>query len=186
MNLLGRVKMWHPPKIETKRLELREIRLSDQDAIFEYGKKPHISKYTLWEPHESVQDSIDFIEKYAFSNYEQGVPEPFAITLKGEGKLIGCVGCFWVSTKNKSMELAYVLNDEYWGQGIILEAADAVIEYCFEHFDIERIQCRCKSENLASERVMQKLGMTYEGTLRREIYHRNKFWDMKYYSILRD
>lgn len=177
--------MWNPPIIETKRLVLRGIRLSDQEAVFEYGQKPHISKFTLWEPHQSIADSVDFIEKYALNNYEQGIPEPLAITLAGDDKLIGCVGCFWVSTKDKVMELAYVLNDDYWGQGIIVEAADAVIEYCFDNFDIERLQCRCKSENIASERVMQKLGMTYEGTLRRAIYHRNQFWDMKYYSILR-
>lgn len=177
--------MWQPPKIETKRLVLREVRLSDKNAVFEYGKKPHISKYTLWEPHETVEDSVDFIEKYAFSNYEQQVPEPFAITLKGDDKLIGCVGCFWVSTKNKCMELAYVLNDDFWGKGIVAEAAQEVVNYCFKNFDIERIQCRCKAENIQSEKVMQKLGFKYEGLLRNEIYHRGKHWDMKYYSILR-
>ncbi|MCF8058662.1 MAG: GNAT family N-acetyltransferase [Bacteriovoracaceae bacterium] len=177
--------MWIPPTIETKRLILRDLRESDAQDIFSYAQKPIISKYTLWEPHQSLEDSIDYIKNYAGKYYQEGTPEPFAIELKENKKMIGGVGCFWVSKKNKMMELAYVISDEYWGQGIMVEASQAIIDYCFKLYAIERMQCRCKEENTASSRVMEKLGMTYEGTLRSAINHRNRFWNMKYYSLLR-
>lgn len=174
---------WSPPTIETSRLTLRPILLTDAEAIFEYAKNPNVSQYTLWEPHISVSDSIDYIKDYVFNYYEQGVPEPFGITLKDEpSKLIGTVGCFWVSKKAKCMEIAYAISEDYWGKGLVAEASSAVIDYCFNEFKLKRIQARCKSVNKPSARVMEKIGMTYEGTLKSAVFHREKYWDMHYYG----
>jgi ribosomal-protein-alanine N-acetyltransferase len=68
--------------------------------------------YTLWEPHKSVEDSLDYIKDYVFQYYSQGVPEPLGITLKNEpSKVIGTVGCFWVSKSAKSIVFH---RDQYW------------------------------------------------------------------------
>ena len=56
------------------------------------------------------------------------------------------------------------------------------MDYCFKEFSLKRIQARCKVENKASARVMEKIGMTHEGTLKSAIFHRDKFWDMHYYA----
>ena len=174
---------WCPPTIETSRLTLRPIVLTDADAIFQYAKNPNVSKYTLWEPHQSVSDSADYIKDYVFDYYAQGVPEPFGIALKADpSKLIGTVGCFWVSKKAKCMELAYAISEEHWGQGLVAEASLAVMDCCFKEFKLKRIQARCKSENKSSARVMEKIGMTYEGTLKSAVFHREKHWDMHYYA----
>jgi ribosomal-protein-alanine N-acetyltransferase len=177
--------MWKPPVLETARLILRALTEEDQADIFTYANKPKISQYTLWEPHQSVADSVDYIKNYAEKYYQEGTPEPFGIIHKESNRLIGCVGAFWVSKPNKCMELAFVLSDDYWGQGITAEASQAVIDYCFKLFGIERLQCRCKAENKASFRVMEKLGMSFEGVLRSAIFHRQRYWDMKYCSLLK-
>lgn len=57
-----------------------------------------------------------------------------------------------------------------------------VMDYCFKEFSAKRIQARCKSENTASARVMEKVGMTFEGNLRASLYHREKFCDMLVYA----
>lgn len=176
--------MWRPPILETERLILRDLRASDAQDVFDYGKRPNVSEFTLWEKHNSIEDSLSYINIYAGSNYSNGEPEPFAIELKENGKMIGCAGAFWVSKKNRMMELAYVISDDYWGRGIVAEASQAVLDYCFKLYGIERMQCRCKVGNDASFRVMEKLGFSYEGTLRKAIYHRERFWDMKYTSLL--
>jgi len=64
----------------------------------------------------------------------------------------------------------------------VAEASQAVMDYCFKEFSLKRIQARCKVENKASARVMEKIGMTHEGTLKSAIFHRDKFWDMHYYA----
>ena len=55
----------------------------------------------------------------------------------------------------------------------------------FRAFDVERVQARCKVENVASARVMEKLGMRYEGTLRSLVFHGGRYWDVEYRSVLR-
>ncbi|MBC7465855.1 MAG: GNAT family N-acetyltransferase [Bdellovibrio sp.] len=172
---------WRPPYLETERLILRPVKLSDAEAIFEYAKNPAVSEYILWEPHQSVEDSLSYIQDYIFDYYKKGVPEPFGIALKeNPEKLIGTVGCFVVSKVSKSMELAYALAENHWGQGLMTEAAVAVMDYCFKEFGLKRIQARCKVENIGSRRVMEKAGMTFEGTLKSAQFHRGRFWDMHY------
>jgi len=178
--------MWTPPRLETERLVLRALTEDDAEAIFEYCSNPNVSRFTLWEPHKTVEDARRFIRDYVLPKYEQQIPEPFGVTLKGHpDRVIGTVGCFMVSKDNRTMELAYALDEQYWGKGIVVEAARAVLEYVFDHYPVERLQCRCKIENAPSSRVMQKLGMSKEGTLRSSIFHRDRFWDMDYYSLLR-
>lgn len=174
---------WAPPTLTTDRLILRPIELTDAEAIFDYAKNPNVSRYTLWEPHQSKQDSLDYIKDYVFDYYCKGVPEPLGIALKeNPQKIIGTVGCFWTSKKAKAMELAYAIAEEHWGNGLVAEASQAVMDYCFKEFSLKRIQARCKAENKPSARVMEKIGMTYEGTLKSAVFHRDRFWDMAYYA----
>lgn len=176
-------KAWQPPTFESSRLVLRPIQLSDAESIFEYAKNPNVCLYTLWEAHQSVQDSLNYIKDYIFNYYSKGVPEPLGITLKeNPQKVIGTVGCFWTSKQAKAMELAYAIGEEHWGKGLVAEASKIMIEYCFKEFSLKIVQARCKVENKSSARVMEKIGMNYEGTLKSAIFHRNKFWDMCYYA----
>lgn len=174
---------WRPPTLSTNRLILRPIELTDAEAVFNYAKNPNVSLYTLWEPHQSIRDSLNYIKDYIFDFYSKGVPEPLGISLKeNPQKIIGTVGCFWTSKQSKAMELAYAIGEEHWGNGLVAEASQAVIDYCFKEFSLKRIQACCKSENKPSARVMEKIGMIYEGTLKSAIYHRDRYWDMAYYA----
>jgi ribosomal-protein-alanine N-acetyltransferase len=178
---------WTPPTLITDRLILRPIGIGDAESIFAYAKNPNVCKYTLWEKHESVKDSFEYIKDYIFDYYSNGVPEPLGITLKeNPQKVIGTVGCFWTSKSAKAMELAYAIGEDHWGKGLVAEASQAIMDYCFKEFSLKRIQARCKTENKGSSRVMEKVGMTYEGTLKSAIFHRNKFWDMHYYAKIRE
>jgi ribosomal-protein-alanine N-acetyltransferase len=180
---------WTIPKLQTNRLVLSPVSQYDVNSIYQYAKDPRVSRYTLWEPHQSLNDTAIFINDYVNSKYAANIPEPFGIKLKDGNEVIGTVGMFPIGNTYRAplytMELAYALNPEYWGQGIIIEAAQRVIEYCFNIFPMQRLQCRCKIENVASARVMEKLGMHFEGTLRSDIFHRQRFWDMHYYSLLK-
>lgn len=177
---------WNVPTLETRRLVLRPLKVEDAESIYAYAKNPNVSQYTLWEPHAAVKDSLSFITDYAFKYYQDGTPEPFGIVLKSDpGRVIGTVGCFWVSKEAKSMELAYALDELHWGMGLMPEACQTVMDYCFKAFAPKRIQARCKQENLASARVMQKIGMNFEGALKSTLFHRGRHWDMCYYAVVR-
>jgi ribosomal-protein-alanine N-acetyltransferase len=162
------------------------ISLKDAPSIYAYAKDKAVAELTMWNPHKRLSDTKEFINEYILPNYQKDIPEPYGITLKEKpDNIIGTIGCFWNSEKNKEMEIAYALSKDFWGKEIIVEASKVLIPLIFKYFDVNRIQARCKAENLSSEKVMKKLCMTYEGTLRQKIFHNNRFWDMKYYSILK-
>ncbi len=177
------------PTLTTARLVLRQLTLADADAIFAYGSDPEVVKYTLWNLHESPRDSRTYLREYAFPRYAARELDPFGITLAGDpGRVIGTVGCFRArgDASGRILELAYALARPHWGQGLAVEAARALIGHGYATIpQVERIQAHCDAENRASARVMEKLGMSYEGTARSDIFVKGAFRDTKSYAILR-
>jgi|JI10StandDraft_1071094.scaffolds.fasta_scaffold328306_1 ribosomal-protein-alanine N-acetyltransferase len=175
-----------PAAIETERLILRPLIEADAPSILEYCSDPEVSKFTTWMPHKTLEDSMWLI-RYAQTNYKKNMPEPFGVTLKSNpGKVIGTVGWFGYTEKHKAIELAYALSPQYWGQGYVVEAVRGLVNRTLKTHDVHRISARCMPENSASSRVMEKLGMQYEGTLRHVMHVKERFRDLKVYSILRD
>lgn len=81
-------------------------------------------------------------------------------------RIIGTVGCFWVSRSDRCMELGYALTRDYWGNGLVVEGARTVLDHVFAHYPVDRLQCHCLAENAASARVIETLGMRREGLFR--------------------
>jgi ribosomal-protein-alanine N-acetyltransferase len=82
-------------------------------------------------------------------------------------------------------ELGYAIGRAWWGQGLMTEAVVEAIRYGFEELGLNRIEARCLTYNIGSARVMEKAGMTYEGTIREQVFYKGSFDDLKLYSILR-
>ncbi|AIL12704.1 hypothetical protein IM40_02885 [Candidatus Paracaedimonas acanthamoebae] len=170
--------------LETPRLYLRSLMLEDVEDVYAYAKDPQVSKYVTWETHKTQTETYEFIQNFAFKKYAEGELEPYGIVLKEENRIIGTVGCSWQKKKDNTMSMGYVLAREYWGKGLMTEAAQALLDYAFKSQKPYLIMAWCIAENKASSRVMQKLGMTFEGCLRGRIFRYGKHWDMDVYSIL--
>jgi len=178
---------WKPPTIETNRLILRALDIEDAVDVFLFCSNPRMTRFTLWNTHETIKDSRMFLSDYQLSRYPNCEPDPIGIVLKDDPtrSVVGSIGCFWASKKDAIMELGYNLAEPYWGQGIIAEAAAALIDFVFREYPVERIQARVLQGNDASGRVAEKLGMTFEGTLRSFLIVRGQRVDIGYYSLLR-
>jgi Acetyltransferases, including N-acetylases of ribosomal proteins len=171
------------PTLETERLILRKLRLEDAKDVFEYASDPEVSKYVTWEPHRSIEDSINLI-KFTHEYYERKEGIIWGIVYKENNKVIGTCDISPV-TKHFRAEIAYALSRDYWGKGIMTEAVKEVIRFGFERMNLNRIQAMCIPENIGSYRVMEKVGMKYEGLIREYMYIKGKFQDLKLYSILK-
>lgn len=171
------------PELETERLLLRKMRLDDAEAMFAYASDPGVTRYVLWETHGSIEESENFL-RFANDGYETGDFGGWGLVLKASGAFVGTCGMEAVPEHGRA-ELGYVLAREHWGRGLMPEAVRRVIRYCFEQLNLDRVEARCIAENSASARVMEKAGMSYEGTLRRREYIKGAYRDMKMYSILR-
>jgi len=171
------------PILYTKSLILKKMTLKDAEDLFEYASDPEVTKYVTWAPHKSIDDSIDFL-KSVLRRYENNEVSEWGIVYKENNKFIGTCGyVLWVPVHSLA-EIAFALSMEYWGKGLMTEAVKEVIKYGFEKMNLNRIYARCFVENIGSQKVLEKVGMKFEGILREQMFIKSKFSDMKIYSIL--
>ncbi len=173
------------PELNTSRLKLREIEVADAEDIFNYASKPEVSRYLVWHPHKSVEDTYAYIDftKKMFENREWIV---LGIEFKENKKFVGTIDIRGWNSVHNCAEIGYVLSMDYWNKGIASEALRAVIGFCFDELEMNRVEAHCEEENTASERVMEKCGMKYEGALRQKVFIKDKYRTMKMYSILKN
>lgn len=178
---------WRPPTLTTPRLTLRPLCVTDAADIFLYCSNPRLTRWTLWNTHQSLDDTLLFIGDYSASRYQNREPDPIGIVLNDDPThcVIGTIGCFWASRKDGVMEVGYNLAEPYWGRGIVVEAVQVLFHFVFREYPAQRIQARVLTGNLASARVALKLGMTFEGTLRSLLIHRGRPVDVEFYAMLR-
>lgn len=162
------------PEIETKRLLLRQITLSDSDSrdCLEYINDYDV--YRFWglydekrepdkKPKKQVQPDYHYYE--IMEDYKSGRELTWLMELKENHKVIGEI-VLYDFLLDLQADLGYRLNKNYWGKGYASEAGQAVVKFAFETLKLERLQIRCFKENQASVRIAQKLGFRQEGLIR--------------------
>jgi ribosomal-protein-alanine N-acetyltransferase len=177
---------WRPPILSTPRLTLRPFIEADAEALFPLASNPNVTRFTLWDHHKTVEETIAFVRDYAQLRYREGTTEPYAITLVPDPRPIGACGCFWASQPNRTMELGYWVAEPFWGKGIAVEASRACVTRAFQDTDARRMQARVIAGNAASCRVLEKLGFRHEGTHRSALLRRGNFEDVMIYAVLRE
>lgn len=179
--------IWRPPTLETDRLLIRPLFEHDAEAIFAMCSNTNMTRFTLWDTHRNMDDTLQFVHHYAIMRYLDRLPEPMAIVLKAEGEpLVGTVGCFWVSIADEAMEMGYNVAESHWGHGYAVEAGRKMIEHVFAVYPVHRLQLRIFDGNHASVRVAEKLGFRLDGILRSALLRYERRWDIRIYSLLKD
>lgn len=159
--------------------------MEDAESLFEYASDPEVTTYVTWNAHKTIDDSKAFIEM-AIAGQQKSPLCPLAIILKDDPeRVIGTVGIKTASHKFEA-DLSYVIARKHWRQGLVFEAASALVNLAFEQYGYKRIYAWCIKENIASSSLMKKLGMKFEGCHRSKVFRHGQFWDMEYYAILED
>lgn len=168
------------PTLASERLILRRLELDDAPLIYDYMTEREIAANTMLIPYPYPAGAAeDWI-----NGTHQSDDYSFALIRKADNLFLGACG-IGSDTSHKRAEIGYWLGKPFWGQGYMSEAARRVIQFGFEELDLNRIQATYFTYNLASRRVMEKAGMTYEGTLRNYVMKWGEFMDMGMCSILR-
>lgn len=150
----------HKNRIYTERLELRKWHYEDAPFMYKYASNPDVGPIAGWPPHNSINDSLTII-----SHFLDHHPYCYAICLKDSVEPIGCVELkpyTDMTDKELEYELGYWLGKPYWSNGIMTEAASALIDYGFENLGLNAIWCGYYEGNLRSKRVQEKLGFTFK------------------------
>ena len=170
--------------IETDRLKLRPLTMSDTRDIFEIFSDKQVMKYYDLLPFESFERAKEQVE-FFIKGFEQKTMLRWGIELKDGGKLIGTCGFFAFNEDALKAELGYELNSSYHGKGLMSEALDAVLGFIFRESGINRVEAFVEPKNTASQKLLEKLGFTKEGTLRSYERCRGDLIDVTIFGLLR-
>lgn len=170
--------------LETNRLGLREFVESDWKSVLEYQNDPRYLRFYPWQ-RRSEAEVRAFIQVFIeWQNYLRRYKYQLALTLKDSGQLIGNIGIRKENSSDHQAELGYEINPKFWGQGYASEAALAMRSFGFNKLGLHRIWAHCIEDNLASRRVLEKVGMRLEGTLRHAEFFKERYWNTCMYAIL--
>lgn len=172
------------PELETSRLVLRRLVMSDMQDLFEVASHPEVTRYITWETHRTLEDARRFIQ-VVHDWYDRQEVLYWGVLRKSDLKLIGTCGIFEWVTRDARAELSYTLGRPYWGQGFASEIVNSLVRFGFETLQLNRLEGRCLVENVASAHVMEKAQLSLDGILRQQLYLKGAYRDLKIYSLLR-
>ena len=173
------------PTLETPRLILRRIVMSDAKDIFAYSCDEEVARHVLWSAQKSISEAKDYC-RFMMRKYKYDEPSSWGIIEKKTGRLVGTIGFMDYSEDNNSVEVGYSLAHWLWNGGYMTEALSRVIGYTFENMDINRIEAQHELANPSSGRVMEKCGMKKEGVLRQRLYNKGRYVDVALYAVIRE
>jgi RimJ/RimL family protein N-acetyltransferase len=176
--------MRQEPTLETDHLLLRPHRESDWQAMHAIDADPEVQRF-LGERTITEQQTRDFVRRTrVWAQERPRTRYDFAIVLKAAERLIG--GCFLLDIEPhlRQAEMGYQLARDVWGQGYATEAARALLDFALSEAGLHRVWARCDTDNVASWRVMEKLGMRREGHLRECDWREGAWRDCFLYAVL--
>ena len=173
----------HLPELTTERLPLRKMLVADASDMYEYAARPEVTKYLTWQPHPDRDYTREYLQ-YLGTRYAAGMFYDWAIVYEPDCKMVGTCGFTAFNCTSDSAEVGYVLNPDYWGKGIAPEALTRVLEFGFDDLGLHRIEAKFMEENDRSRRVMEKVGMRFEGVLREAMYVKGNYVNIGICSIL--
>jgi len=173
-----------PLPIRTPRLLLRDFEPDDWRSVRTYNADPQFVRYLLWGP-EDEQGAHAFVDRcLAWAQERPRWRYELAVVRLADGVLVGSCGLDLSSPDEAS--LGYGIAPAYWGAGYATEAARALVSAAFQQLRLHRVTATCQPENIASAHVLEKLGMTREGRLRRHDWQRDHWRDSYLYAVLED
>lgn len=168
--------------LETERLILRRFYKSDLQDLYEYLSDEEVVRFEPYKP-------MNRQEAESTLGWRISTEEMIAVELKFNGKMIGNV--YLGKGDFEARELGFVFNRQYWGQGYGQESCEAVMKQAFAA-GVHRIYAECDPDNVASWRLLERLGFVREGHLRKNVYfwkdeRGNPIWkDTLIYGILNE
>lgn len=148
--------------LETPRLILRHLTMADLDQLFALYQDPEIRRY-FPEGVLNYEDTKEELEWHMHGHPRHPELGLWATVHKETGKFIGRCGLLpWTIEGQYEVEIAYLLDKSFWHQGLATEAAQGILQYGFDRLNLTRLICLIDSENTASQRVAERIGMSFE------------------------
>lgn len=169
--------------IETDRLILRAATLDDIDDIYEWAQKEEVAQSMTWKRHATREKTVRTVKKW-IKDYQREYMAPLVFELKENGKVIGAGGMHTYYPGTQRVVGGWSIDSAYWNRGLGTEVARAIIEVVFGVAKFNRFEAIARVDNIGSIRVLEKAGMSYEGTFRDYWLVKDEMLDMHQYAVI--
>jgi RimJ/RimL family protein N-acetyltransferase len=153
--------------LETKNLFLKPLDRSHAEDFFAMDRNPNVHKYLWQKPVENIEETVATID-VVLEQYVKNDIGRFAIHLKENNAFVGWCGLKFntetVNNKTNFYDIGYRIAERYWGKGYGTESALAWMNYGFEHLKLQKIEAAAHVENVASNRILEKIGLKFTET----------------------
>lgn len=174
--------------LETNRLLLRKLELSDAEAMFNnWCNDADVTRYLPWDPHKNIEITTELLNMW-INDYNNPHTYRWIIIKKENNEPIGTIDVVNKDITNKVFEIGHCYSKKSWGNGYATETLSKIISFLFEEVNVDLIMAKHYENNPASGKVMQKVNMNYDGTLRARIIDKitNERIGQVYYSITKE
>lgn len=172
-------------KLTTANLQIRLISPLDIESIHQLLSIPEVDQFNTLGIPADIQETTQIIESWLLANNQKEITNyNFAIELTDSKTFIGLLGLKLWPKKNSRAEVWYKLHPNHWRKGYATEALNALLDYGFNHLQLQRIQAGCAVDNIGSIKVLEKVGMLREGRCRQVLPLKSGWSDNYEYAIL--
>jgi ribosomal-protein-alanine N-acetyltransferase len=171
------------PELTTDRLLLCETLPEDAKDVFAVLSQESIAQFYNIVPLTTTAQAVDLIER-RHKAFQAGERIRWSIRRKLDDKLMGSCGFVDLNNEAHRAEIGYELGQEYQGNGFVTEALETMLNYGFTQLALNRIEAQVVPENIASVKVLERLGFQREGLLRRRGYWKGEYYDLLMFSLL--
>lgn len=174
--------------IDTPRLVMRRLTIWDTEDLLEYHSDPQVIKYIPWTQRSrtDVEQALTHYETASDQFEKEGDFWVLGWALKTTGKVVGQSNASLISKANRTADIGWVTNRQFWRQGLALEASSYLLKKLFQHTNLHRVVANIDARNPESAALAVKLGMRREAQFRQSVFTKGEWCDMWQYAILRD
>ncbi|MEQ4210352.1 GNAT family protein [Actinopolymorpha sp. B9G3] len=178
-----------PVTLVGPRIELREWRLDDASAVFSYVSNPEVSAYVPWDTHSDIEETKERLSALVASakadgRSAYGLAAVTSAPVGEGGRLVGEGRISVQDARHRRGDIGYVVNPDWWSKGLGTEIAGLLLDFGFGCLGLHRIEATAHPDNIASQRVLEKAGMSYEGRIRDHMLVDGTWRDSLSYAIL--
>jgi RimJ/RimL family protein N-acetyltransferase len=170
--------------LETERVYIRLVTQSDSRSLYEIYSDPKAMEYWSSLPFKDESQASELVLS-AINGFDSGKSLLLAIVLKESDELIGTLSLFNIHAESKRAEIGYVLSRLFWRKGLMAESFEALIHFCFEHLQLNRLEADIDPNNKASSALLEKHGFQVEGLLKERWIINGNVTDSEIYGLVK-
>ncbi len=172
------------PVMETRRLTLRSIALTDAESIFGMRSNAAVNRFIARDSMFSSDSAVTLVKKTTEA-FDNQLDIGWAGVLRNQNSIIGTCGFNSIDYPNLRAEIGGEMAANYWGKHLALEATNAIVQFGFDQLKLHSIEAKVNPNNRGAIFLLKQLGFEQEALFKDRIYFNKAYQDMAVYTVFK-